>query len=94
MLRVRMQVRAAGGIEVLAAALGFLASPSSSSSSSADDTQLAVSLLHCLARLVEGNPASRLGLREAGGLAAAAGLLQQALDGLAQQQQQQDAGSR
>jgi hypothetical protein len=95
MHHVLLQVRAAGGIEVLAAALGYLASPSSSSSS-ADNTQLAVSLLHCLARLVEGNPASRLGLREAWGLAAAAGLLQQALDGLAQQQQQQqlDAGSR
>jgi hypothetical protein len=42
------------------------------------------------------NAASRLGLREAGGLAAAEGLLQQALDRLAQQQQQQqqDIGTR
>jgi hypothetical protein len=88
-----LQVRAAGGIEVLAAALGYLAPPSSSSS--ADDTQLAISLLRGLACLVEGNPASRLGLREAGGLAAAAALMQHALDGLAQQQQQQQgAGSR
>jgi peptidoglycan/LPS O-acetylase OafA/YrhL len=101
LLLLMLQVRMAGGIEVLAAALSYLAAPGACSSSSSssdnsaiDNTQLACWLLVCLARLVEGNAASRMGLREAGGLAAAAGLMQQALQGLGQQQQQQEAGPR